>query len=119
MKTKFILSLFLLTSCIFSSYASGPHSEVLSSKFESLDSEEHVETKYYIHQENLYIQHNEIIVLLDDDYISLTKIRVDENGLYFIKEDVEAACWNGHYTTCSRCGGCSIIWCPGRCKCFG
>ncbi|ADI39240.1 hypothetical protein wcw_1903 [Waddlia chondrophila WSU 86-1044] len=53
MKTKFILSLFLLTSCIFSSYASGPHSEVLSSKFESLDSEEHVETKYYIHQENL------------------------------------------------------------------
>ncbi|CCB91630.1 putative uncharacterized protein [Waddlia chondrophila 2032/99] len=64
MKTKFILSLFLLTSCIFSSYASGPHSEVLSSKFESLDSEEHVETKYYIHQENLEIFSNVVFRIL-------------------------------------------------------
>ncbi|MCB1114345.1 MAG: hypothetical protein KDK62_06275 [Chlamydiia bacterium] len=120
MKFKLIMTLFLAVSSIVSINASELPSEDLQLKISGCSViKEQVEVKYYVDQQNLHIHEDEILLFLENECVTLTKLRVDKNGLYFMIKDIKADCFNRHPTWCERCRGCSFFFCPGRCRCFG
>ena len=59
------------------------------------------ESKIYLHEEEILLDHNKIFVRLNNDWLPFTAIRVDEGGYYITKSDLEGL--DSIYWVCKRC----------------
>ena len=83
-----------------------------------------VENKIYFTHDHLILSDEGIFLLLQDQNgmeveIMISQLNFDANGLFVLAEQIGGTCRNNHPIWHRECGGCGVMWCPARCRCFG
>lgn len=72
--------------------------------------------KLYIKPENVAVDATGLSVYFKGSILSVSAVYFDEKGVYILPT-FEAWCEKGHSTVCFFCEGCSVWYCPHRCRC--
>jgi len=83
--------------------------------------------KIYFTQDRFVLTDDGILLLLKDCdgtdiVVNLSQLNWDDGGIFVFAEQVIKAagtCRNGHAIWHRDCGGCGVLYCPARCRCYG
>ncbi|NGX61612.1 MAG: hypothetical protein K940chlam9_01099 [Chlamydiae bacterium] len=127
MCAKFSLFMLLLLA-MFSVSSAQTVEQKQQSSFEIDDSTLNcIGDKIYLTQDSLIVSDEGIFLLIKDHNgmeveIMVSQLNFDSNGLFVLAEQIGSAlgtCRNNHSIWHSACGGCGVMWCPARCRCYG
>ena len=72
--------------------------------------------KVYLEQDSIFLENNEIIVIINNEACFVESLYKDRGGFFVILNRKDQFCPNGHPRECPWCGGCRA-WCMYRCLC--